>query len=119
MIDDPKTHLESLEVFYLCLALGFQGRYRVEGGELMPNVVRNLLRRIEDVKGKPPQALSPSAYVQPGLGGPAQGGGRFVFGAAIFLLAALALFFVLQLASDSPIDSIQSALTRILGGEGL
>jgi type VI secretion system protein ImpK len=117
LIGDMRRNLEALEVFYLCLGLGFQGRYRVEGQELLPNVVRNLLRRIEAVKGKPPQSLSPSAYVQPGLGKSGRGGKPFVIGAAIFLLLAIALFFVLQFASDSPLDLVQKSVERILGGE--
>lgn len=119
LISDTKKNFETLEVLYLCMALGFQGRYRVEGSELLPNILRNLLRRIEEVKGKPSQALSPSAYVQPGLGGPGKGGRPLIVGAGIFLLAAVTLFFVLQLASESPIDSIRTALERILTGERL
>jgi type VI secretion system protein ImpK len=119
LIGDARKNFETLEVFYLCMALGFQGRYRVEGGDLLPNVLRNLLRRIEEAKGKPPQALSPAAYVQPGLGGPGNGGRSLVVGAGIFLLVAATLFFVLQLASDSPVDSIRGALERILSGERL
>ncbi len=116
LIGDMRRNLEALEVFYLCLGLGFQGRYRVEGQELLPNVVRNLLRRIEAVKGKPPQSLSPSAYVQPGLGNRGRGGRPFLIGAGVFLFLAAALFFVLQLSSGSPLDRVDEAVERVLGG---
>ncbi len=118
LIGDLRRHFEAVEVFYMCLALGFQGRYRVEGQELLPNVVRNLLRRIEAVKGKPPQSLSPSAYVQAGLGDRGRGGRPFVIGAAIFLVVAIALFFVLQFASDAPLDLVQNSLQHALSGTG-
>ena len=47
-----RRHLEVLEEINFCLALGFQGRYRHSGKELLPNVVRNLLKLIESVKGR-------------------------------------------------------------------
>ncbi|WP_248730571.1 type IVB secretion system protein IcmH/DotU [Pseudomonas sp. MWU13-2517] len=58
---DPVKHLAILELIYLCLCLGFEGKYRVmERGGLQLEAVRDgLYRQIRHVRGDPP--------VEPGL----------------------------------------------------
>lgn len=116
LLTDLRGNREVLEVFYFCLALGFQGRYQGAGAEKLPNLVRNLLRRLETVNGTPPKAISPSAYVQPGPRGKT-GSGKWliVISSALALLAA-GLFVVLQLASDAPVDSLEEGLRPVLEG---
>jgi type VI secretion system protein ImpK len=56
----PPQRLEVLEVYYLCLLFGFQGKYAVRGGEIellnLIEVVRTELSQALDV----PDELSPS-----------------------------------------------------------
>jgi len=56
---DPVKHLAMLELMYLCLSMGFEGKYRVmERGEVELEGVRDALyRQIRHVRGDPP-ALS-------------------------------------------------------------
>lgn len=64
---DPVKHLATLELMYLCLSLGFEGKYRVmERGLLQLAGVRDaLFRQIRHVRGDSPQA--PSPLPAPGL----------------------------------------------------
>ena len=101
LLPDMQRNLEIIEVFYLCLALGFQGRYRLSGPEVLPNVVRNLLKRIESVKGEPPKAVSPSAYVHPGVKGREKSGRGLVIATAIFLVVSALLYGVLMFAAGN------------------
>jgi type VI secretion system protein ImpK len=113
MLPDLKRHLDVIEVYYLALALGFQGRYRLSGPEVLPNVVRNLLKRIEGVKGAPPKSISPAAYVHPGVKGREKSGRPFVIGAAIFLTVSVLLYLVMMLASNGALDPARSTVERI------
>ena len=64
---DPVKHLALLELTYLCLALGFEGKYRVmERGVLQLEAVRDALyRQIRHVRGNSPaQAASPEVTRQ-------------------------------------------------------
>jgi len=117
LLPDMQRNLEAVEVFYECLALGFQGRYRVQGQELLPNVVRNLMKRIESIKGPPPKAFSPSAYVQPGTQGQTRSGKPLIIGACLILGMAIVLFFLLMAASDGPLDSIRQLVARLSAGD--
>ncbi|MEE4217173.1 MAG: type IVB secretion system protein IcmH/DotU [Xanthomonadales bacterium] len=58
---DPAKNIDLLELMYVCLALGFQGRYRVEsGGAASLEAVReNLYRVIRNQRGDFEMALSP------------------------------------------------------------
>ena len=60
---DPVKHLAMLELLYLCLSLGFEGKYRVmERGVTPLEAVRDALyRQIRHVRGEPAaQALLPA-----------------------------------------------------------
>jgi type VI secretion system protein ImpK len=50
---EPAVHIDLLELIYLCLALGFQGKYRVEerGQSKLESVQDNLYRTIRGIRG--------------------------------------------------------------------
>lgn len=57
------THLQALEVFHMCLLLGFQGRYALEGSEKLNYLTARLGDEIAHMKGKSagfaPHAMRP------------------------------------------------------------
>jgi len=58
---DPKHHIDLMEVQYLCLALGFGGKYQVaeRGQSRLTDIQHDVFRRIRDYRGVPPPELSP------------------------------------------------------------
>jgi type VI secretion system protein ImpK len=58
---NPLKHLPMLELMYLCLSLGFEGKYRVQArGMLELEDIRDALhRQIRQVRGDVPRELSP------------------------------------------------------------
>jgi type VI secretion system protein ImpK len=48
------NHIEALEVFHMCLLLGFQGRYILEGSEKLNYLTARLGDEIAHMKGKRP-----------------------------------------------------------------
>ena len=61
LINDPGKNIDLLELMYLCLALGFQGRFRVatDGVNQLESVRENLYRTIRNFRGDNETALSP------------------------------------------------------------
>lgn len=59
--ENPAKNIDLLELMYVCLALGFQGRYRVETGgtATLESVRENLYRTIRNQRGEYETALSP------------------------------------------------------------
>ncbi|MEJ2693703.1 MAG: type IVB secretion system protein IcmH/DotU [Candidatus Thiodiazotropha sp.] len=57
---EPAVHIDLLELVYLCLALGFQGKYRVEerGQGALESVQDNLYRTIRSIRGEFERDLS-------------------------------------------------------------
>ena len=49
------SHLQALEVYHLCLLLGFQGKYILEGSEKLTYLASRLGEEIAHMKGKPVQ----------------------------------------------------------------
>jgi type VI secretion system protein ImpK len=60
LIHDPAKNIDLLELMYVCLALGFQGRYRVEtdGANTLEAIRENLYRTIRNHRGDNETALS-------------------------------------------------------------
>lgn len=56
----PAQHIDVLEVMYYCIALGFEGRYRIvaNGASQLEKVKRRLEDIIRNVRGTPDRALS-------------------------------------------------------------
>lgn len=60
LIHDPAKNIDLLELTYVCLALGFQGRYRIEsnGANTLEAIRENLYRTIRNYRGDSETALS-------------------------------------------------------------
>ena len=58
---EPAAHIDALELFYACLALGFEGKYRVDrrGAAELAGVRDRLYQAIRQVRGEPERELSP------------------------------------------------------------
>ncbi len=57
---DPRRHIELMELQYLCLAFGFEGKYKVaeRGHSKLADIQHDLFRRIREHRGVPAQDLS-------------------------------------------------------------
>ncbi|TDF82460.1 type IVB secretion system protein IcmH/DotU [Pseudomonas sp. H9] len=58
---DPVKHLPMLELMYLCMALGFEGKYRImpHGNRELEGIRDSLYRQIRQLRGDVPRELSP------------------------------------------------------------
>ncbi|CRM72940.1 MULTISPECIES: type IVB secretion system protein IcmH/DotU [Pseudomonas] len=116
---DPVKNLAMLELMYLCLSLGFEGKYRVmeRGGPQLEAVRDGLYRQIRHVRGERPPMSVPAAAAQ------APGAGLRIFspaGVVVFTLAcllAMYLGFAWALGNErmavlQPFQSLASDQTR-------
>jgi type VI secretion system protein ImpK len=96
--DPAKLHV--LEVYYLCLALGFQGKFAVRGGEGVAPLMERLLGLLS--RGMPHgDALSPHGAPQDTRrgGGPREVPVLFVAGGLVALAVVIAIVLKLLLVS--------------------
>ncbi|MEQ7924329.1 type IVB secretion system protein IcmH/DotU [Xanthomonas citri pv. malvacearum] len=58
---DMPRHLDLIELMYLCLALGFVGRYQIEAGGIatLAAIQEDVYRRIRAARGPAPDSLAP------------------------------------------------------------
>lgn len=61
VLNEPRRYLALLDLLYICLSLGFEGRYRVEerGATRLAEIRQELYRCIQTVRGTPETDLSP------------------------------------------------------------
>ena len=61
MMRDPRRYLHLLELVYVCLSMGFRGKFRLDarGDEQLEEVRRTLYREISQLRGSSERELSP------------------------------------------------------------
>jgi type VI secretion system protein ImpK len=61
LLQEPARHIDLLELIYLCLAMGFEGKYRVQdlGNSKLQSIQENLFFTIREIRGDYERELSP------------------------------------------------------------
>jgi type VI secretion system protein ImpK len=103
---DPRRH-EVLRVYTLALLFGFQGRYRVRGGELeLMNLVDDLQRSLARARQHESETLSPQGEPPEVRRAGGRGRGVLLYAAAGAIAAALLLVLVLRVWLGSSVSSV-------------
>ena len=103
------------QIYFLCLALGFQGKYRLRHQEGLQAVVEGLGNYVALAEGGGDQ-LAPNAERKDGGGGAVRRELPYLFIAIGFLILALIVIFILWLIIGSNADSTAEAIKKLLGG---
>jgi type VI secretion system protein ImpK len=61
LLQEPARHIDLLELIYICLAMGFEGKYRVQeqGNRKLQDIQENLFYTIREIRGEFERELSP------------------------------------------------------------
>lgn len=57
--EQPKANAEALEVYYLCMTLGFKGKYQLHEQERLREIIEGTYDELQRLPGMKPKALSP------------------------------------------------------------
>lgn len=110
---DSQDLADVLEVYYLCLRLGFRGRYSVGGATELHALALGIAERLRRIRGQRP-GLSP-AWVPPPEPAEVQKDPwirRLLIGAIAFFFLAMVLFGIFNLSLGSGFSEIQGIATR-------
>ncbi|WP_310497906.1 type IVB secretion system protein IcmH/DotU, partial [Sandarakinorhabdus sp.] len=112
MLGRPAAHIEMLELYHACLAVGFQGRARVEadGRQQLESRMGAIYAALSGIRPRPETDLVPAWT---GVPTPMPGVGwltRAAIVAAAVLAALLLVFLVLKLLLDSRDEPARAAL---------
>jgi type VI secretion system protein ImpK len=115
LTSNPTVYYNLLELLHACLSLGFEGQYRgAAGGDIeLQRVRRDVYTTLRTIKPREADEISPRWR---GLDIKARGlgGGIPVWAIAAFLLAAMAvLFLMLRFNLSSDADAVAEALVRL------
>jgi type VI secretion system protein ImpK len=111
MRNDPRR-VDVLKVFYLCLLFGFQGRFRIRGGELeLMNLTESLQQELNRKRKHDPDALSPSgARPMDGLAQGKRGPPLFALAAGV-LAFAVVVYGGLKLSLSSSVSGVAEEIS--------
>lgn len=101
------------QIYFLCLALGFQGRYRLRQQEQLSTIVEGVGNYVALAEGGG-DVLAPDAERKDGGGGAVRRELPFVALAVGFLALALIVVVVLRLILGSSADSVSDAIQKLL-----
>jgi type VI secretion system protein ImpK len=107
---DSKADL--LEVYYLCLLLGFKGKYGMGGTEKLRTLIENVGNELSRLKSERPLELSPHWKIPDGpLGRTSDNVTRGLFAACcLFLVIIVVIFFVLFFRIRSDAQSLNEQI---------
>ncbi|MFH1144466.1 MAG: DotU family type IV/VI secretion system protein [Candidatus Eisenbacteria bacterium] len=113
-------HRPVLEVYFACLAMGFEGRFKLTGREKLEPLIRDLARELSHGHAAGMDNLSP-AWKRPDDFPDSPGEGIPIWTTAVLVLGGMvlevALFAVAARASAQGIArEIGTLITRVLGG---
>jgi type VI secretion system protein ImpK len=115
---DPHTHIDLLELKAACLALGFQGRYRMRpnGMQELAALTDRVFELIRSVRGAPDPELSPQWHgAAPPRADPTRKYPLWVV-AAVAAALALAIHVGFQIALGGAADPVRGKLDAIRTG---
>jgi type VI secretion system protein ImpK len=112
--NDSQDLADLLEVFYLCMLLGFAGRYSLGGRGELRGIMDATADKIRRIRGVSPD-LSPNWALPAGtpvLGGPDPWVKRVTIGAVTCALMTLILFIFYKVSLNSGISSLETIATQ-------
>ncbi len=107
---DSQELADVLEIYQLCLLLGYRGRYSVGSNAELRNVARILAERIQRIRGG---SLMPSPWIPPAetVGPPSDPWiRRFLWSAVVCWALALVLFLIFKFSLD-PASELRSVIS--------
>ncbi|MFN0062488.1 MAG: DotU family type IV/VI secretion system protein [Myxococcaceae bacterium] len=116
-IQRDSSRVDVLQVYYLCLLFGFQGRYRVRGGELeLFNLTEAVGKELVRARRANAEVLSPhgarpsEVLTSPGQSGPLLAWSGAALGIALLLFGGLRLG--LGASASNVVDQLQASTAR-------
>jgi type VI secretion system protein ImpK len=104
---DSSVLADILEVYLLCILLGYGGKYSVLGKGELRSISDSIAERVRRIRGTSP--LSPSWAPQGGVAAAAQGDPLLrwlMIGASAFLVLALLLFVIFKVSLSSGVSGL-------------
>ncbi len=105
--------LQALQVFHMCLLLGFKGRYALEGSDRLAYLAARLGDEIAHLRGKG-KGFAPRAARPDNVAHKLQSNGPLWIAAGVFLTAALAPFGIMRFTLDNSTDSTLAAYQDVV-----
>ncbi len=109
---DPSKH-DVLEVFYMCLMFGFEGKFKILGGEELKNYMQNIY---SELNFKVSEKLSPHTEVQKQITKTKRLIPRWVTISSYVLLAlaAIAVFLILKVRMINIANNMVTMIRNIV-----
>jgi type VI secretion system protein ImpK len=110
---DSQELADTLEIYQLCLLLGFRGRYSVGSNAELRNIANIITERIHRIRGGASMLLSPGATppVEPRRATSDPWVRRFLWSAVACCALAVVLFAVFKISLSSSASDLQSVIS--------
>lgn len=105
--------LQALQVFHLCLLLGFKGRYALDGADRLSYLAARLGDEIAHLRGKG-KGFAPRAARPDNVAHKLRSNGPLWIAGGVFALAALASFGAMRYALDSSTETALAAYRDVV-----
>lgn len=116
---NPGLHAEAIEVYYLCMALGFKGKYQLHGQEELRALIEETQAELAKQPGLAPGALAPHGKPRDGVAAEVRSAIPAWALAAAAVLLALVVYLSLSVFISRSADDVARDIDRVAGVETL
>ena len=109
-----KTNKDVLEIYYLCLVLGFKGKYQLHSPENLRRVIDELNIELHPEMYKSIDAISPNALPKDGFIQSVKTGIPFWVYPVAAILICIIFYLVMSATISAKADDVVNALSKLL-----
>jgi len=113
LIKDPVENVSVLEIYYLCLEFGFEGRYKIGDDKTLRQLRRNLWKQIESTTARPGKVFSVSAGILPGKASSEMDSKKWPLVCLVLLGFSFLMYSALFFLASFEINAVSAVLENI------
>lgn len=109
-----KDNIDVLEVYYLCLELGFKGKYLMHSPELIRGLINEMSQELRKFSDQPVKILSPNGIIHNEFSTAAKGKFPFWFVSLIIFLFCLCMYIVLSYLISADAEVLNENIKQLI-----
>lgn len=117
-LEELKTRMREnsdvLEVYSLCMSLGFRGKYQLQSPESVRGIIEELNYELKKYKSKTPEKLSPNGYLQDEFVKAVKEGIPVWVVVVIAAFIGIAIYIILSMIISSEADTLVNEIGKII-----
>jgi type VI secretion system protein ImpK len=109
-----RDNLDVLELYLLCLSLGFRGKYQLQSPESVRGIIEELNFELKKYKSKIPEKISPNGYLSDEFSKVVKEGIPLWVITVIALFIGVVIYLIFSMIISAEADSLINEISKLI-----